>query len=293
MALSQQYSNITCVLPNASLMFSCYPYVTYLVPSNYDQYQEDQMALSSSLDNGQCPYYSPITYQCRKHFPPCTESPTSNGTVATLVKLCTTSCYSASTWMNGLCQRFSSEYFTEECTEDMYYSNTQPPVCALTTAPDVVQAWWWKMILVGILGLIAFLLLGSYLRTRLRERMTPEDLDREDEQRQRRSQTILRIRRMFGFGSPEAYVPLTANETEMNQIPHPHLPAQGPPLQSTPTSRRAQSYISQEVPTHSTHSTSTTAPSSEGTSSTLPSNLPIPSTSNPPETTQALTTPPI
>jgi len=215
-------NNITCVSVNATLMSNCATYVEYLIPSTYNQSLEDQEAFLYSQDTNQCPYYTPLTYQCRKHFPSCSTIDYPNGTSTTvLVKVCTSSCYAATTWMNGLCQRFSDEYFSNECEEDRYYANTNPPLCQLNNTPLPQSSWWWKVVLVGLLFLIGLILLGSYIRTRWRERMTPEDLDREDEERAARRAASNASSRRFGKQRGEAYLPLNSNETEMEPLPSP------------------------------------------------------------------------
>jgi len=212
--------NVTCVNVNSTLMSNCAPYVDYLIPSSYNQSTEDQLAFSFTQDTSQCPYYTPLAYQCRKHFPSCSTVENTNGTTtAVLLKVCTSSCYAATTWMNGICQRFSDEYFSNECEEDRYYANTNPPLCQLNNTPLPSQSWWWKIVLVGLLGLIGLILLGSYIRTRWRERMTPEDLDREDERRAaRRAAAHAPKGRRFVKGRGEAYLPLNDNETEMEPV---------------------------------------------------------------------------
>jgi len=190
---------IRCVTPDLKNAINfCASWITYPLPSTYNQTLEDEAAEQQANDVNECPYYGDAEYQCRKHFPGCTSQ---NETV-TVVKVCRSSCYDAMTWSDSLCRGYSTEYFTLECTQNEYYSDGQPPSCSYVSVASPTSffsssssaSWWWKFALVSILGVIAVGLLASYFRTCWRERMTMEDLDREEE-RERTRGSIFRILR--------------------------------------------------------------------------------------------------
>lgn len=130
-----------------------------------------------------CPFYAGPSYQCRKHFPECIPAAEGSAAEPVIRKICRTSCLRARDWEHGQCRNFDKQYFDSECNSD-YYSDDPTSCVGAGPVEDTKEEWKW--VLVGILGAVAFLVLLSWARTKWRERMSMEDLDREEEARQRK-----------------------------------------------------------------------------------------------------------
>jgi len=179
---------ITCRSVQTTLLSYCQNMVTYLVPSTTNETLQDSLAFSDGSSPTSCPYFTNPAYQCRKHFPRCQDAtdPTQN---ATIYLMCQSSCFYGQQYDNQLCGHFSNEYFNNECLNTQYYG--LPPLCDDTDMSSSDSSWIWKIALAAGLVLIGLIILVSYLRTLCRERRTPEDMDKEENDKARREQLAL------------------------------------------------------------------------------------------------------
>jgi len=175
-SVQAQTVNVTCQTAVFTDTTFCQSYVNYPIASNLNTSEEDSAAYLASKASG-CPYYTTPEYQCRKRFPRCdalTAPPT-------IYKVCRETCYYARKWEDGFCSRLGVAYFQAECDHDDFYSSGPCDQGNMGSSNDT-----WKWVLVGCLGGLGVILLASWVRTKCRERMSMEELEKEDEERARK-----------------------------------------------------------------------------------------------------------
>lgn len=107
--------------------------------------------------------------------------------IATTYLLCENSCADGVNYDKGACRYYSDAYFDNECHNSLYYSqnNTMCDVAPGAFASDDA-AKTWKIVLGTIMGAVGLVILASVIRQWYRSKMTPEQLDAEDAEKERK-----------------------------------------------------------------------------------------------------------
>jgi len=177
------WPNTTCKLLNTSLLVYCQGYFAnmpgWLIPDEFNETEVDYLAWVASTDQKSqlCPVFD-INFECARHFPLCM-----NDTgVVYVMGMCTTSCLEAEQDDQALCQNLD---ISTICTDPSFFDT--PPDCLEFTMNLPQPSTTWKIVLIVVLSVVAFLILASlavgYIRAKLwNPNRDPHDF--EDERRE-------------------------------------------------------------------------------------------------------------
>jgi hypothetical protein len=152
-----------CVpLQSAVLNSECGQFLNSLVADDLNQTFALQQALFHAFDgkdrNKNCPFFTRLSYQCIKYFPPCQYN---SASLAQNSPLCRSVCSQAYSDDNSYCAHaFSAQYMAQECENSCFFAQSNCLTVDLSTV-SAVDKQNWRIITGCLLGALGLILLCS------------------------------------------------------------------------------------------------------------------------------------